>query len=117
MPIRRDLNNAKGKAYYVNQRARYLSRAREAMASGDRISYEYNLQYAEHFNRVIAEKFPQPVISQPARNVQEDEVNASADTSDVDVTACDSNSAPQRCSSSTKRRKITYRASQKQPAE
>ena len=54
------MNNIKGKAYYISLRAKYLNYAKEAMASGDRVLSEYNLQYADHYNRIISEKFPSP---------------------------------------------------------
>lgn len=62
--VRKELTNVKGKAYYVAQRAKYLNYAKEALAAGDRILNEYNMQYAEHFSRIIAEKFPQVNTSQ-----------------------------------------------------
>jgi len=51
-----NLNNIKGKAYYQGLKARYLNAAKEA--SGDRVLKEYNLQFAEHYSRIISEKFP-----------------------------------------------------------
>ncbi len=48
--------NIKGKAYYQNLKTRYLNAAKEA--AGDRILKEYNLQFAEHYSRLISEKFP-----------------------------------------------------------
>ena len=62
--VRKEINSVEGKAYYVAQRAKYLNYAKEASATGDRVLSEYNLQYAEHFSRIIAEKFPQPSSSQ-----------------------------------------------------
>ncbi len=62
--VRKEITGVKGKAYYVAQRAKYLNYAKEAAATGDRILSEYNLQYAEYFSRIIAEKFPQPISSQ-----------------------------------------------------
>lgn len=48
--------NIKGKAYYQNLKTRYLNAAKEA--AGDRVLKEYNLQFAEHYSRLISEKFP-----------------------------------------------------------
>ena len=50
------MNNIKGKAYYQGLKTRYLNAAKEA--SGDRVLKEYNLQFAEHYSRIISEKFP-----------------------------------------------------------
>ena len=71
--IKKDIQGVKGKAYYANQQAKYLNHAKEASAIGDRCLYEYNMQYAEHFARVIAEKFPTPP-QQNSENTQETQV-------------------------------------------
>ncbi len=73
--VRKEINSVKGKAYYVAQRAKYLNYAKEASATGDRVLSEYNLQYAEHFSRIIAEKFPQQLQddAQDADPTQSDE--------------------------------------------
>ena len=70
-----NINNIKGKAYYQSLRAKYLNLAKEASASGDRVLSEYNLQFAEHYSRVMAEKFPpqQPQQQHP-QQTQKDEV-------------------------------------------
>lgn len=68
--VRKELANIKGRAYYVAQRAKYLNYAKEAAATGDRVLNEYNLQYAEHFSRIISEKFPQQ--STPHQQLQVD---------------------------------------------
>ena len=68
--IRKDIQGAKGKAYYANQQAKYLNNAKEASSIGDRCLYEYNMQYAEHFARIIAEKFP-TIPQQNSDNTQE----------------------------------------------
>jgi hypothetical protein len=47
----------RGKSYYLGLRNKYLNAAKEATSSGDRVLSEYNLQYAEHYGRVISEKF------------------------------------------------------------
>lgn len=70
--IRKEITNLKGKAYYVAQRAKYLNYAKEASATGDRVLSEYNLQYAEHFSRIITEKFPQPITSQQLQDDAQD---------------------------------------------
>lgn len=57
-----NLNNVKSKAYYQNLKVRYLNAARDA--SGDRVLREYNLQFAEHYSRLIEEKFPSPPSQQ-----------------------------------------------------
>jgi hypothetical protein len=49
--------DTKGKVYYQNLKAKYLLAAREAAMAGDRVSSEYNFQMAEHYSRVIAERF------------------------------------------------------------
>jgi hypothetical protein len=54
--MKRDLN-VKGRVYYQNLRAKFLASAKDAALSGDRILSEYNLQIAEHYARVIAERF------------------------------------------------------------
>ena len=47
----------KGKAYYLNLKNKYLTAAKEAATTGDRILSEYNFQCAEHYSRLIAERF------------------------------------------------------------
>jgi hypothetical protein len=54
--MKRDLN-IKGRSYYQNLRTKFLASAKEAASSGDRILSEYNLQIAEHYARVISERF------------------------------------------------------------
>lgn len=54
-----NINNVKGKAYYLGLKAKYLNLAKEASAAGDRILSEYNLQFAEHYGRILAERFSQ----------------------------------------------------------
>ncbi|MDR1475963.1 MAG: DUF4167 domain-containing protein [Holosporales bacterium] len=49
--------NLKGRAYYQNLRTKFLLAAKDASLSGDRILSEYNLQIAEHYSRIISEKF------------------------------------------------------------
>jgi hypothetical protein len=56
MIMKRDLNQ-KGRAYYQNLRTKFLASAKEAASSGDRVLSEYNLQIAEHYARVISERF------------------------------------------------------------
>ena len=60
----------KGRSYYQGLKSKYLNLAKEASASGDRILCEYNLQFAEHYGRVINEKFPQQ-FPQPQRQHQQ----------------------------------------------
>lgn len=53
----------KGRAYYQGLKSKYLNLAKESSASGDRVLSEYNLQFAEHYGRIISERFshsPQP---------------------------------------------------------
>jgi hypothetical protein len=52
-------DNAKGLAYYQNMRTKYINYAQEALLAGDRILCEYNLQFVEHYNRIIAAKHNQ----------------------------------------------------------
>jgi hypothetical protein len=54
--MKKDLN-IKGRAYYQNLRTKFLASAKEAASSGDRILSEYNLQIAEHYARIISERF------------------------------------------------------------
>jgi hypothetical protein len=56
--------NAKGVTYYQSMRTRYLNYAKEASASGDRVLYEYNLQFAEHYGRLIDSKINRPLGEQ-----------------------------------------------------
>ena len=56
-------NLVKNKAYYQNLKARYLNAAKEA--NGDRVMKEYNLQFVEHYTRLIADKFPPQQQPQP----------------------------------------------------
>jgi hypothetical protein len=37
--------------------SRYLAAAHDASSAGDRVLCEYNMQFAEHYSRVIADKF------------------------------------------------------------
>lgn len=66
--------NIKGKAYYQNLKTRYLNAAKEA--AGDRILKEYNLQFAEHYSRLISEKFPpqQNVSPMPQDNTSSENI-------------------------------------------
>ncbi|MDR1034824.1 MAG: DUF4167 domain-containing protein [Holosporales bacterium] len=57
--MKRDVN-VKGRAYYQNLKTKFLTSAKEAALSGDRILSEYNLQIAEHYARVISERFNNP---------------------------------------------------------
>lgn len=82
--MKKECLNIKGKAYYQSMKMRYLNAAKEA--SGDRVLKEYNLQFAEHYSRIISEKFspqapqqhsqPQSQISQSTTqdNAQPEEV-------------------------------------------
>lgn len=51
-------NNNKGRGYYQGLYDRYIKAAGDASSSGDKILCEYNLQCAEHYMRVMNEKFP-----------------------------------------------------------
>ena len=64
-------NNAKGRAYYQSLRTKYLNLAKEAATSGDRVLSEYNLQYAEHYGRILSEKFSQPAPLQQNQQSQQ----------------------------------------------
>ena len=80
-----NINNIKGKAYYQRLRAKYLNLAKEASASGDRILSEYNLQFAEHYSRVMAEKFPpQQAQQQQPQQPQKDEIEPQVQQPEVD---------------------------------
>jgi hypothetical protein len=61
--MRKENNNTNGKnrSYYLNLKARYLNAAKEAQSSGESYLSEHNLQYAEHYTRVIAERFNNPI--------------------------------------------------------
>lgn len=75
-----NINNVKGKAYYQSLRSKYLNFAKEAAASGDRVLSEYNLQYAEHYGRIISERFSpqiQPKQDQKIEKVEEKQVESS----------------------------------------
>ncbi|MDR0942590.1 MAG: DUF4167 domain-containing protein [Holosporales bacterium] len=52
--------NEKGLAYYQNLKTKYLNYAKEASSSGDFVLCEHNLQFAEHYGRVISSKFKSP---------------------------------------------------------
>lgn len=47
----------KDKNYYLNMKNKYMTAGKEAAATGDRILSEYNFQCAEHYGRIISERF------------------------------------------------------------
>lgn len=47
---------SKGKNHFQSMFDRYQSAARDALSSGDEIGYHRNLQFAEHYLRVTAER-------------------------------------------------------------
>ncbi|MDR1391360.1 MAG: DUF4167 domain-containing protein [Holosporales bacterium] len=51
--------NVDGVNHFQGLRAKYLNLAKEASSTGDRILYEYNLQFVEHYTRLISEKISQ----------------------------------------------------------
>ncbi|MDR1234118.1 MAG: DUF4167 domain-containing protein [Holosporales bacterium] len=55
--MKRESSKPKSRVYYQNIKAKYVAAAHDASSAGDRISYEYNLQIAEHYSRIISEKF------------------------------------------------------------
>ena len=66
--MKKDNNILKNKAHYQNLRDKYLGSAKEAASSGDRVLAEYNLQHAEHYKRIIAEKFQNNVCNDISKN-------------------------------------------------
>lgn len=50
-------SNIKNRAYYQGLKTKYMNAAKEASSSGDRVLSEYNLQYAEHYTRIVNERF------------------------------------------------------------
>jgi hypothetical protein len=82
-------DNSKGIAYYQNLRLKYLNNAKEASSLGDRVLAEYNLQYAEHYGRVITSKTAQ--IQQPQqKQVQEETDCTNASNSEQESAIIDS---------------------------
>ena len=47
----------KNKLHYQNLRDKYVTAAKDAASSGDRVLSEYNLQCAEHYKRMLSEKY------------------------------------------------------------
>ncbi|MDR2458790.1 MAG: DUF4167 domain-containing protein [Holosporales bacterium] len=85
----------KGVAYYQNLRTKYLNHAKEASASGDRVLYEYNLQFAEHYGRLIDAKVNRPQCDQNygVRNVGVEQPSCAATaTQPVSTVTDDGNS-------------------------
>lgn len=78
-------NNIKGKAYYQGLKTRYLNAAKEA--SGDRVLKEYNLQFAEHYSRIISEKFP-PQQFQQSNSQPESQDNSQTENIIENKTKC-----------------------------
>lgn len=54
----RQQNNGKNRGYYQNIYDKYMNSARDCNVSGDKVMAEYNMQYAEHYLRLINERFP-----------------------------------------------------------
>lgn len=54
----RPQNNGKNRGYYQNIYDKYVNSAKECSVSGDKVMAEYNMQYAEHYLRLINERFP-----------------------------------------------------------
>ena len=78
MTVKDAMTPVRGKSYYVNQRAKFLHHAKEAMTSGDKVLYEYNLQCADHYNRIILERFtPQGATASGEGNTETADVDAS----------------------------------------
>ncbi|MDR2074689.1 MAG: DUF4167 domain-containing protein [Holosporales bacterium] len=53
--LNRNLNETRG--YYQNMYEKYMKAAKDSRLAGDIVNAEYNLQYAEHYMRLINEKF------------------------------------------------------------
>ncbi|MDR3223998.1 MAG: DUF4167 domain-containing protein [Holosporales bacterium] len=51
--------NGNGLAHYQSLKAKHLGNAKDAMATGDIVLYEYNMQFAEHYGRVISSRLAQ----------------------------------------------------------
>jgi Domain of unknown function (DUF4167) len=52
---------------------KYLTLARDAQSSGDRVMAENYLQHAEHYNRIIASALAQQQVQRDSREEEEDE--------------------------------------------
>lgn len=64
-------SNQKGRSYFQSMYDRYVSAAKEANASSDKVAFEHNMQYAEHFIRIINERFQEvPESSQVTQDSQ-----------------------------------------------
>ncbi|MDR0552971.1 MAG: DUF4167 domain-containing protein [Holosporales bacterium] len=48
----------KGRGHYQSLYDRHVSLAKEYLSSGDHVMYEYNMQHAEHYMRIMNERFP-----------------------------------------------------------
>ncbi|MDR0695770.1 MAG: DUF4167 domain-containing protein [Holosporales bacterium] len=94
-------DNGKGLAYYQNLKLKYLNNAKEAASLGDRVLSEYNLQFAEHYGRVISCKLNQQNPAQPQSKQSPGIVESMQELEDS--TSCTSSDEPVR---RTKKRKI-----------
>ncbi len=53
----RQYNPGKNRGYYQNICDKYMNAAKEYNVSGDKVMAEYNMQHAEHYLRLINERF------------------------------------------------------------
>ncbi len=110
-------NNGKNRAYYQALRARYLNLAKEASTSGDRILKEYNLQFAEHYGRILSEKFPQTaqtpqqISSSQKQNISE---QSSTDNQTSTTENAKQSQEPAQETQKAPKKRVMKKASQKQ---
>jgi hypothetical protein len=108
--------NVRGVAHYQSLRTRYLNYAKEASTSGDRVLYEYNLQFAEHYGRLIGAKANRPHYDQNygVRNAGEEQPSCvAAATQPAGTVTNDGNSVNQGNAQPPKRRTAKYHAKTK----
>ncbi len=79
--MKKENPNIKGRAHYQGLRMRYLNAAKDAQGAGDIILAEYNYQFAEHYGRVLAERFPNNNQQNPQNKTQD--AAKTEDTPDV----------------------------------
>ncbi len=70
-------NNMKSKIHYQNLKEKYLTAAKDAKSSGDLVLTEYNMQYAEHYKRIISDKFSDAAQTTEMNEQKEDSVTFS----------------------------------------
>ncbi|MDB2415007.1 DUF4167 domain-containing protein [Rickettsiales bacterium] len=69
-----------GKGAFYNK-GKYEERAREALASGDRVSAEYFFQHAEHYSRVASSQDSEKVKNKPRQDNKIDLVESKEESS------------------------------------